>query len=305
MKAILKGLFLAILFASMCACSSDDVKTWSPVETSVVNFSFFDASVEEFATRADDVDSKSWTTFFKRLDIAIFPVDKSKNDSVYRVKQLSSDSDFGTLSIRLPIGQYTMVAVASKNDTGVTIQSPTQAEFLGDIVSDMAYVCQSIQVNSGVTSVNGLLKRSLTKMILKSADRITSNIGKIELTYHGFLSKSFNPTTGYGIKSATETTFERTFVFTDKNRPVDDYILLSFYSFIPDDMEEITVGVKVYDVGGEVLKTLQFDNVKLQQNHVTTYKGPLFTSGSMFDFTFDNVDFKKSDYDVEFGDEVK
>lgn len=304
MKTILKGLFLAVLFASMCACSGDDAKTSTQVETSVVSFSFFDASVEEFVTRADDADSKSWKTYFKRLDIAIFPVDKSKNDSVYHIKQLSSDGDYGTLSIRLPIGEYTMVAVASKNDTGVSIESPSLANFLGESVTDMAYVCQAIHVKSGTTSATCLLKRSLTKMVLVSSDTITSNIGKVVMTYKGFLSMSFNPTTGYGIKDENEVTFTKSFVFTDKNRPHSE-VHLNFYSFIPEDMEEISVGLKVYDVQGEMLKELMFDNVKLQLNHVTTYKGPLFTSGSMFDFTFDNVDFKKSDYDTEFGDEVK
>lgn len=304
MKTILKGLFLAVLFASMCACSGDDAMSSTQVETSVVSFSFFDASVEEFVTRADDADSKSWKTYFKRLDIAIFPVDKSKNDSVYHIKQLSSDGDYGTLSIRLPIGEYTMVAVASKNDTGVSIESPSLANFLGESVTDMAYVCQAIHVKSGTTSATCLLKRSLTKMVLVSSDTITSNIGKVEMSYKGFLSKSFNPTTGYGIKDGNEMTFTKSFVFTDKNRPHSE-VHLNFYSFIPEDMEEISVGVKVYDIQGEMLKELMFDNVKLQLNHVTTYKGPLFTSGSMFDFTFDNVDFKKSDYDTEFGDEVK
>lgn len=303
MKAILKGLFLAILLASMCACSGDDAVTSTQVKTSVVNFSFFDASVEEFATRADDADSKSWKKYFKRLDIAIFPVDESKNASVYHVKQLSTDSDYGTLSIRLPIGEYTMVAVASKSDTGVSIESPSLATFLGDAAVDMAYVCQAIHVKSGTTSANCLLKRSLTKMVLQSSDALASNVGKVEITYKGFLSKSFNPTTGYGVKGETEETFSKSFTFADGDK--GRTVLLSFYSFIPEDVEQISVGVKVYDVQGEILKELLFDNVKLQLNHVTTYKGPLFTSGSMFDFTFDNVDFKKSDYDVEFGDDVE
>lgn len=303
MKAILKGLFMAILFASMCACSGDDAMTSPQVKTSVVNFSFFDASVEEFATRADDADSKSWKKYFKRLDIAIFPVDKSKNDSVYHIKQLSTDSDYGTLSIRLPIGEYTMVAVASKSNASVSIESPSLATFQGDAATDMAYVCQAIHVKSGTTSANCPLKRSLTKMVLRSSDAVASNVGKVEITYKGFLSKSFNPTTGYGVKGETEETFSKSFAFTDEDKGQN--VMLSFYSFIPEDVEQISVAVKVYDVQGEILKELQFDNVKLQLNHVTTYKGPLFTSGSMFDFTFDNVDFKKSDYDVEFGDEVK
>lgn len=41
----------------------------------------------------------------------------------------------------------------------------------------------------------------------------------------------------------------------------------------------------------------------LQQNHVTTYTGPLFTSGSAFEFTFENTDLLKSGYDKTFDDD--
>lgn len=295
-----------MMFASMCACSSDDaLQQPSQVETSLVSFSFFDASMEKFneSTRAGETRAaKTWKEYFSRLDIAIIPAADAKKDTVYRVHQLNSSSDYGTLSMRLPIGKYTMVAVASTASEEVGISSPELATFPGSAATDMAYVSQEVDVTSGSTTVNGVLKRSLAKFALESSDSVDMDLDRAEVTFTGNFSKDFNPATGYGIKGDTETTYTKTAQFTDNLKKKKKSITVSLYAFVPEEVVTITVDVKVYNVSGDVIKTLHFDNVKIQQNHVTTYRGPLFTSGTTFGFTFDDKDFEKSDYDTNFGD---
>ena len=77
---------------------------------------------------------------------------------------------------------------------------------------------------------------------------------------------------------------------------------ISMYVFLSSEKETIQADLNIYNTANEVIKALHFDQVTLQQNHVTTYTGPLFTSGSAFEFTFENTDLLKSDYDQTFDD---
>lgn len=306
MNKIVKGLFLAMMFASMCACSSDDASLQTAqVETSLVSFSFFDASMERFdeSTRVGGTRAaKTWKEYFSRLDIAIFPVGSAKNDTVYRVHQLAGSNDFGSLSLRLPIGKYTMVAVTSKATSEVDIASSTLATFPGEAPTDMAFVSQTIDVKSGTTTANCVLKRSLTKFLLDSSDSLNVDMAKAEITFVGKFTNAFDPSTGLGVKTDVEKTLSKTLVFSEEDKAKKKRVGIGVYAFMPEETGTFQVGVKVYDVKGNVVRDLHFDNVVLQQNHMTTYRGPLFTSGSTFEFTFDNKDFEKSDYDTNFGD---
>lgn len=301
MNKLFKGLLTAVLFTSMCACSNDEVNSTSQVETSELQLSFFDEKVESFdKTRADDDEGKTLKDFFDVLDIAIIPVDKSKNSEVYHVKQANTDADFGKLSKRLPIGKYTLVAIASKKDVSVKITSPTQASFSDENILDMAKVTQDLDLKSGTNTLNAVLQRSFAKMVIKSTDNIENNVTKVKLTYTGKFSKTFNPTTGFGIVDGEEKTYTRTIV---PNHPVPSKtITMSFSTFIPEDVVTWKVGVVLYDAEGGVVKELNFDNVKVQQNHITTYTGPLFSSSSSFNFTFNNVALAESEYGTNFSD---
>lgn len=303
MNKIVKWLFVAVVIASMCACASDDVIAPSQVENSIVNFSFFDASVEEFRpeTRGDDATTtKSWKEYFKRLDIAIFPTGETKNTDVIRLSQLSSAKNYGTLSERLPIGKYVMVAVTNKSEDSVAISSSELATFQGSKVSDMAYCSVPFEVKSGANVVSGTLKRALTKFTLQATDMMPANIAKVEIKYTGHISLSFNPSTGYGTNSTTQVTQTATFNMTTIPSKEPNY---SFYTLIPEETQTVKIEVNVYDSQNVVVKNLLFDSVVLQQNHITTYTGPLFTSGTSIDFSFDNKALGKSEYDKGFGDD--
>lgn len=307
MSRLLKGLFVAIVFASMCACSGEDaLRQSSQVETSLVRFSFFDATIEKLddltraGTRAGEVDASTWKKTFPRLDVAIFPQGNNASDVVYRYHQQSSkDEGFGSLSVRLPLGKYKMVAVASAAEGEVDIASPTLATFPGKAM-DMAYVAQDIEVKGGTTTANCILKRSLARFVIASIDRPHKNIGKVVLEFTGKLTNAFNPATGYGIKTEAESSITKTVL--QERFDYDKLFRSNFVVFLPEEQGTFKVQAAIYDTNGVVVKNLKFDNVILQHNHQTTYTGPLFTSGSNFDFVFDDKALEKSDYDETFGD---
>ena len=330
MNKMMKWLFVAVAFTGMCACSGEDaLQQSSQVETSSVSFSFFDSTVEKFGeanlsngameangesitragdslltgdvqTRADDNTATTWKKRFTRLDIAIIPASSSQNIQ-YVHQSDATQSDFGSATLRLPIGKYKMVAIASKVKGEVNIVSAEKVTFPEDEkLDDMAYVCKDIEVKSGSNTFNCQLERAISLLKFQSSDNLPVGFSKIEASLVGNVSRVFNPTTGYGVVDAGGNTHNRSWSLAKatSGKPLS----VSIYVFIASEKETIQADLNIYNTDNEVIKTLHFDQVTLQQNHVTTYTGPLFTSGSAFEFIFENTDLLKSDYDQTFDD---
>lgn len=317
MNKMMKWLFAAVMFTGMCACSGEDaLQQTSQVETSSVSFSFFDSTVEEFGkanlsqgameangesiTRAGDNTATTWKKRFTRLDIAIIPVNSRQNIQ-YVHQSDATQSDFGSATLRLPIGKYKMVAIASAMKGEVNIVSAEEVTFPeNESLDDMAYVCKDIEVKSGSNTFNCQLERAISLLKFHSSDELPAGISKVEASLSGNISRVFNPTTGYGVKGAGDNTQNRSWSLA--NMKPGKAITISMYVFLSSEKETIQADLNIYNTDNEVIKALHFDQVTLQQNHVTTYTGPLFTSGSAFEFTFENTDLLKSDYDQTFDD---
>lgn len=317
MNKMMKWLFAAVMFTGMCACSGEDaLQQTSQVETSSVSFSFFDSTVEEFGkanlsqgameangesiTRAGDNTATTWKKRFTRLDIAIIPVNSRQNIQ-YVHQSDATQSDFGSATLRLPIGKYKMVAIASAMKGEVNIVSAEEVTFPGnESLDDMAYVCKDIEVKSGSNTFNCQLERAISLLKFHSSDELPAGISKVEASLSGNISRVFNPTTGYGVKGAGDNTQNRSWSLA--NMKPGKAMTISMYVFLSSEKETIQADLNIYNTDNEVIKALHFDQVTLQQNHVTTYTGPLFTSGSAFEFTFENTDLLKSDYDQTFDD---
>lgn len=328
---MMKWLFVAVAFTGMCACSGEDaLQQSSQVETSSVSFSFFDSTVEKFGeanlsngameangesitragdslltgdvqTRADDNTATTWKKRLTRLDIAIIPVNSSQK--IQYIHQADATQDgFGSATLRLPIGKYKMVAIASKVKGEVNIVSAEKVTFPEDEkLDDMAYVCKDIEVKSGSNTFNCQLERAISLLKFQSSDNLPVGFSKIEASLVGNVSRVFNPTTGYGVVDAGGNTHNRSWSLAKatSGKPLS----VSIYVFIASEKETIQADLKIYNTDNKVAKALHFDQVTLQQNHITTYTGPLFTSGSAFEFTFENTNLLPSDYDKTFGDD--
>lgn len=327
---MMKWLFAAVAFTGMCACSGEDaLQQSSQVETSSVSFSFFDSTIEKFGeanlsngameanggaitragdglltgdvpTRADDNTATTWKKRFTRLDIAIIPVNSSQK--IQHIHQANAKQDgFGSATLRLPIGKYKMVAIASKMKGEVNIVSAEKVTFPeNEKLNDMAYVCKDIEVKSGSNTFNCQLERAISLLKFQSSDNLPVGFSKIEASLVGNVSRVFNPTTGYGVVDAGGNTHNRSWSLANAK---SGKVGLSIYVFLASEKETIQADLKIYNTEHEVAKALHFDQVTLLQNHITTYTGPLFTSGSAFEFTFENADLLESGYEKTFDDE--
>lgn len=297
LKTFRTGLTLTLTSLMFVGCAKEEAMTSSQVEYTDVNISFFDATIEQIATPSTRGEGdESLSNFFKRLDVALIPEVKN-TDETYTTSQTSSDESFGKVSMRVPTGNYTLVGIANGRDQQANINSAENVTFQGALIGDVGYIVQPITVKtSNPTATACGLKRAVALFRIKCMDELPEDAKSVVIKMDKNVAFTFNPTTGYC--SSTNTTFTYSvnkLAGEDKtNREFD------VYTFLTD--EKITTNVTVIIKNGEskVLNTMQFDNVTLQRNHVTTYKGNLFTAGTSMDFTFTDGEITSSGFDKEF-----
>lgn len=297
LKTMMNGLLAALMLTGMCACTSNDAAETAQVETSLISFDFFEASMEEMGghTRADDAVDKTYS----RLDIAIFPETGAASSEVLRFHQQKGVDGFGKLSVRVPKGKYRLVAVANNSNAEVDIQSAELAVFANSTVTDMAFVTQVVDATNNNATVKCQLQRAVAKFCLQSSDLAPEGLSKVALSLTGVVNDRMNPSTGFAVKDG-EKTFQRSWNIDKKKFEPGKLFGCSIYVLLPVEQATVSVDAAMYGSENQILKDLHFDNVGLQQNHVTTYTGPIFSYGGDISFTFNNADFQQSEHDASF-----
>ncbi len=294
---------MTIAALSLMGCTSEEAMNPSQVEYQNVNISFFDTTLEQMGlpgTRADDV---PLSQSFDQLDVALFSVKDAKTK--YTASQSSGDDKFGTVSMRVPTGEYTLVGIAHKclitgKTESATIESAENVSFANNVVGDVAYARQTVTVgtlNSAATACS--LKRAVALFRINCQDDIPTDAKKVDISFGGKCSFYLNPTTGLSAKITDGThltyTVNKT---TDENRTGRTFCV---YLFLAAETIQTSVTVTTSDGNGKVLNTMTFNDVKLQVNHVTTYTGKFFTAGEELSFSFSEGDFVSTpSYDLNF-----
>ena len=241
---------------------------------------------------------KTGLNVYSRLDVALIPVQRLTGDKVYSVHQEQAQESFGKMNFKVPVGKYHLVALANKAKTALDIVSTENVPFPDKRATDIAYNFQEVNIEQGGTVINAELERSVAKFTLKSNDVRSSDVATVKIRVEGNCSYVFNPTTGYAAdKQGNETTYD---VAGNPNFAVvgSSY---SFYTFLGSDDETVSISVELLDKDGQRLKKLEFSNVRLLRNKVTTYTGPLYSQSTEASFTFSGTDeFETSGQDRTF-----
>lgn len=206
----------------------------------------------------------------------------AENTEVYKTTQIKGDGSyttFGEFTANLPIGHYTMVAVARAYYDGdaFTLTSPTEAAYTSERPRETFSKVQSVTVtNASPLDINVTLNRISSMLSIQSTDARPAGIAKIRTTYAKG-GKSFNPTTGL----ATSDTG-----FTQTNTPsvaVGSTVMVGSCPFLTsadDAEEEINITIEVLDASDNVLFTKTVNNVPFRRNRLTTLSGAIFTAGT-------------------------
>lgn len=251
----------------------------APVRVHVSDFAFTSEPFPDAQTRAD-VDPNNYKGI-QAIDIAIFAADKQ----VYAATQLkdvtTTYTTFGEFECSLPMGTYTMVAVARNKGEGdvFTITSPTQAAYTSDRARETFCCTQNITVSSTEpVDISPVMSRVMARFQLVSTDQMPSSAATIRTTY-GAGSKSFNPTTGLA-------TDDDGFTVTNTAHANTAGVLDVFsIVFLAANEATMPVTVEALDANQMVLISKTLPAVHFKRNQITKATGAMFTPGSS-SFTF-------------------
>lgn len=308
------GMILFLAMTTMVSCTQENVmlETTPQVKNQEVRFCFFESSIVPIGqdeesnlarTRADGSEkSLKDAKLYTDLQVCLIP----KGDETtagYTVRQENWDDKFGNVSLQVPAGEYTLVAVAAKTDLQqeerIEVKSRYEMTFANNIVRDMAYTLQDIKVESGSKAVtqNVSLKRAVSCFELQATDIMPLTTKTQEITISGSCGTVFNPSTGFCKEKATIT---RNFSIEAKEHQ-ERSIHSTLYTLLTDkDVTDIHITATAKDKEEKVIKTVSFDNVHLVIGKKTTYTGPIFTYPNNMSFTVNQPEIPASGYDKKF-----
>ena len=308
------GMILFLAMTTMVSCTQENVmlETTPQVKNQEVRFCFFESSIVPIGqdeesnlarTRANGSEkSLKDAKLYTDLQVCLIP----KGDETtagYTVRQENWDDKFGNVSLQVPAGEYTLVAVAAKTDLQqeerIEVKSRYEMTFANNIVRDMAYTLQNIKVETGSKAVtqNVSLKRAVSCFELCATDIMPLTSKTQEITISGSCGTVFNPSTGFCKEKATIT---RNFSFEAKEHQNRGFHYTLYTLLTDKDVTDIHITATAKDKEEKVIKTVSFDNVHLVIGKKTTYTGPIFTYPNNMSFTVNQPEIPASGYDKKF-----
>lgn len=210
--------------------------------------------------------------YFSRLAVQMF--DQDGNKVFDKVKtQTRDDDDFGTLSVGVVAGTYTVVAVGHSSPVTPTIKSPEMVQFTakdGVKNSDTFCYCGTVTIDEDHTSHELRMNRMTAMVMFELTDEtLPESYAGVRAEYTGG-SANFNPTTSEGCTKSTQSELR------DKNA-------LYFFTFpYLSDEGKLKITISALDADQNVLTTKTLPDVPVTRNRITHCQGTLFGDG---DFT--------------------
>lgn len=278
-----KILFWASLCLFAVSCSNETIesdngvtnaeKVLAPVTVRVNGFSVTQEEMASGGTTRAAQTAASYTDV-RAIDLAFY----SGGTEVYKHTQLRGDNTtyttFGEFSCNLPIGTYTMVAIARGYFDGdvLTMTSPTAAGYTSERPRETFCASQSVTVTAAGADASVTMNRIITQLNIISTDQISSGVAKIRTTYGGG-SKSFDPTSGLA-------TDDNGFSLTNNPAVQDGHLGICNFAFLATDEETMTITIEALDADNHVLFTKSVPGVPLKRNRQTTLTGAIFTASA-------------------------
>ena len=266
-----------MLLLAATSCSNESENSVVTPQTSVpvtVRVDGFTQSLEDFSgsshRAAQSVESYSNV---KAITLAFYDANGVEQ---CKMEQLRDDhttyTTFGEFSCSLPIGSYTLVAIArglQPNDV-FSLNSPVEAVYGGLTRETFAGTKAVVISSTSVQNQNISLNRVCAKLSIATNDVRPTSIAKIRTTYgHG--SKTFSPTTGFA-------TDNNGFVIINTPSIVGEPIAISSYVFLTENTQTMDITIETLDANDQVVFSTVVHDVPFKRNRVTKLQGSLFSS---------------------------
>lgn len=234
-------------------------------------------------TNADAKTRALSANYFSKLNIMLFDEDGERVFDKVKT-QTADDDDWGTLSLKLTAGTYTVVAVGHSSHNSATIKSPEVVQFTasdGEKLTDTFCHCSQIVVSGDAQQYDLDMYRSVAmiQFCLKDTE-FPANFSHFLMEYTGG-SANFNPTTLEGITKSSQSEKRAT-------NGIQIYQAFTFpYMAASCNIKMTCSGL---DSDGTVIRRRVFDAIPVTRNRITTYTGPFFEDGdgvfTQSDFSF-------------------
>ena len=207
--------------------------------------------------------------YFQKLNVMLFNEDGTRYFEKVRT-QYATDENFGQMSLTLPAGEYTVVAVGHSSVKSATIKSPEMVQFTasdGEKLTDTFCYCGNVTVGEEPEQ-HALTMSRVTAMVRFqfTDDEVPASLASVKFDYTGG-SANFNPLTSEGTTKSTQS----------ENRPVsgsDTYQVFTFPYMAASGTLKMTVTALTST--GDVIKKKTIDAVPVTRNRITRYTGHLF-----------------------------
>ena len=276
MKKILIFAGIALLFA---ACSNEnetivDNNALAPVRVQVTGYS---VSQEDFPSTRAAENLVSYSGI-NAITLAFY---KSDGSQAYKHEQLKDDNTtyttFGNFALSLPMGNYTMVALAYKTKEGcpLVLTSPTAAAFTGDHGYETFAMTQAVNItNTSAVDLSATLNRIVSRLTVYSSDGRTANVTNVRMTFSAG-GWSFNPTTGLAtVNTGLANTVSISAATGETSTSSTNFFLLT-------DEQTMNVTIETLDADGNTLFNKTIENVPFKRNRVTALTGKMYTSDAL------------------------
>ena len=193
---------------------------------------------------------------------------------VYKTTQAKGSEGYGSFSLALPMGSYTLVALGyySLESSPITLTSPTEASYTGSHAMETFAYTQAVNItNTSDVNLSITLDRICSQLQVISTDGKTANASKVKVTLSGG-SRSFNPTTGLALD---DDGFDNT---VNISASVGTPSTSKTFLFLSDDEETLDVTIDVLDADGESISHKVVEDVPFQRNRVTKLTGSVYSA---------------------------
>ena len=261
----------ALALLASCSVKEDRMKCVAPV---TVRLSGFTVSQEDFPyTRATAVSEYNGV---KALTLAFY----EGSAPIYKTTQLKDDpttfTTFGEFSASLPIGSYTMVALAYVlyDDDELTLTSPTQAEYTDGYIRETFSTTQTVNVTSTeAQELSATLDRIVTCLQVISTDGRAAGVSKVRMSFSAG-GKRFSPETGL----ATVNTGSESVVGI--SAAVGNPSTSTGYVFLNSDEQTMDVTIETLDEDGNTVYSQMVTDVSMKRNRRTILRGALYSANA-------------------------
>lgn len=291
--SILFATILLSTFVSSCSSDSEETDSNNKKQLAEVNvtLSALDIQIIPDILRASN--KTATEAGINRISFAIF--DSGADTLVYTTTQSSGELGFGQISTKLPIGNYTFVAVAQnviKNDApAASIISPTEVTLCKEGVGYVYSATKSVSINTYATQnvTIDMGRRINAQLIVKVTDPTPENVESIQIIMSPSLERpeiySINPSAGLATDNWR---YERTFSKTDLG--IQTFTNLSFGCSMflnHDDGQPVDILINMLDAEGNVLYPTYSPGINIERAQVLSATGPLFSLSTQGSLIFD------------------